>query len=384
VPGQTPEVPAASWQDSLVLTVLHLRNSDRFGGPERLILDQVLLAAPDVRHVVASFGREGRPHPFLEALREAGVETRLVRQRGSYDLRLKRRTKAVVRAVDPDVLVGHDYKASLLVRATRHRPRVGFVHGYTAENRKIRVFEAMDRRGLKRMDAVVVVARRLRAVVLAAGVAPERVHVVENGVRADRVREAAAAGREVLRHAWGFTAGDVVLLGLGRLSPEKGYDVLLEAVAALSRDLAVRLVLVGDGAARGDLERRARGSDLAGRVRFLGWRDDPWACLGAADMLVQPSRREGLPVALLEAMAVGLPVVATRVGAVGEVLDDGHVGRLVEPGDAGALAHAIGDLVADATDRRALGERARERVDAHYDAATQTRRLETIYRDLVG
>jgi glycosyltransferase involved in cell wall biosynthesis len=107
----------------------------------------------------------------------------------------------------------------------------------------------------------------------------------------------------------------------------------------------------------------------------LGWVDEPWPLLGAADVFALPSRSEGLPLALLEALAVGLPVVATRVGAVAEVLEEGRCGLLVEPGDEHALSEALASLVAEA---------ARARSASAYDVAHQTRALETLYRALAA
>jgi len=178
--------------------------------------------------------------------------------------------------------------------------------------------------------------------------------------------------------ALGLDPDDLAVLALGRLSPEKGQDVLLEAFSRLPADEHRHLLLAGDGALRPVLERRA--AALGERVRLLGWRDDPWALLGAADVFVLPSRREGLPIALLEALAVGLPVVATHVGAVGEVLAGGACGHLVEPDDAAALAAALAEVLGDGKVRARLGEAGRTRVDAAYDVAGQTRALEALYR----
>ncbi|MDJ0520593.1 MAG: glycosyltransferase family 4 protein, partial [Planctomycetota bacterium] len=160
---------------SAPLRVLHVRNSDRLGGPERLLLDQAALAGDGVTPVLASFGPPDAPHAFLDAARADGIEAHLIEQRGSYDRKLRRRVAAVVDQVDPHLVVSHDYKANFLsVRAVRDRRRASVVHGYTAENRKIGFFEAVDRKLLRRMDAVVVVSETLRAQLAGAGVAAER------------------------------------------------------------------------------------------------------------------------------------------------------------------------------------------------------------------
>lgn len=361
--------------------VFHLRNSDRFGGPERLILDQVLAASPEVTHVVASFGTTDEPHPFLDRARETGAETCLVPQSSSYDPRAAVRVRAAVRDVAPDVVIGHDYKANILLALATSEPRVAVVHGYTSEDSKIRMFEAIDRRVVRSAEAVVVVSDVLRAELLAAGTPPDRVHEIPNGVNADRIADGARAGRQAVRAELGLDDDVPLILSLGRLSPEKGQDTALDAFAALDRPDA-RLLLVGDGASREALEARCARRDLGGRVVFAGWRDDPWACLGAADVFLLPSRSEGLPLALLEAMAAGIPAVATRVGAVGEVLEDGACGLVIDPDDPASLATALREVLSDPDAAKARADRAARRVRDTYSVAAQARRLEALYASL--
>ena len=361
--------------------VFHLRNSDRFGGPERLILDQVLAASPHVRHVVASFGTADAPHAFLDRAQEAGAETRLVPQSSSYDPRAAGRVRAAVRELAPDVVVGHDYKANILLALATSEPRVAVVHGYTSEDSKIRLFEAIDRRVVQSAEAVVVVSAALREELVEAGTPSDRVHEIPNGVDADPIASVAREGRQAVRVELGLGDDDALVLVLGRLSPEKGQDVALDAFAALDRQ-DVRLLLVGDGATREALEARVARLDLGGRVVFGGWRGDPWACLGAADVFLLPSRSEGLPLALLEAMAAGVPAIATRVGAVGEVLEDGACGLVIDPDDPAGLTTALRAVLDDPAAAKGRAERARARVRDTYSVAAQALRLEALYASL--
>jgi glycosyltransferase involved in cell wall biosynthesis len=367
--------------------VLHVRNSDRLGGPERLLLDQCAGGAREVEAVVASFREGGGPHPFLEAAEREGVAAVAIPQRSSYDPRLVARLRRVVGTVAPDVVVSHDYKADLLAAAAlrgRGPAFVAVVHGYTAEDAKIRAFEAVDRRVLRRAHAVVAPSESVAAVLVAAGVEAARVRVVENGVAVERVAAAAAAGREPLRREWRIAPGERVVLALGRTSPEKGQDVLLDAFASLPASAAapLRLVVVGDGALRPALE--ARAAELgAGRVLFAGWRDDPHACLGAADVFALPSRREGLPLALLEAMAAALPIVATDVGGVSQALDGGRCGVVVPAGRPDALAAALSSVLGDRALASTLVAAASARVRARYSVDRQTRALARVYAEAV-
>jgi glycosyltransferase involved in cell wall biosynthesis len=364
--------------------VLHLRNSDLVGGPERLILDQAKRAPAGVTVSIASFGKEGFRHRFLEAARARGLATYLVPQKGSYDFRLVGRARTLLHALRPDVVVGHDYKADLVLRRAAQAeviPWVAIVHGYTAENSKVRLFEALDRRAIRHAHAVVVVSEAGRQQVLASGTNPARVHLIENGVDVDAVRAAAQAGRVALRAEWGVGTEHVVLLALGRLSSEKGHRVLLDALRSLPavEFPNLRVMLVGDGAERAALAAQAHDDP---RLRFLGWRTDPHACLGAADLFVQPSLREGLPISLLEAMAVGLPIAATAVGGVPEALDHGDCGLLVPPGDSRALAAALRQLLAvPAEDQRHAGAAA-QAARTRYGVERQSAALLDLYRSV--
>lgn len=173
----------------------------------------------------------------------------------------------------------------------------------------------------------------------------------------------------------------VVLGAVGRLDAQKAFDVLLDALALLP---GLRLVLVGDGGARGDLITQTLNLDLDHRVRFTGWSDDVRAELAGVDVLVLPSRSEGFPLTIVEGMLAGLPVVATRVGSVPEAVRDGDTGLLVEAGDPVALAAALGRLVQDAGLRRTMGARGRQVAAGAFTAPVMARAYEDLYAEVLA
>lgn len=370
------------------LRIVHVRNADRVSGPERLLLDQMRHAAPDIEARLAVFQHRGTDNVFVQAARAQGLQAHAVAQRSSYDPRLGRRLREHLRDVGAQLVVTHDYKANHLGGKAARRlglPWVAVVHGYTAEDPKVRLFEAMDRRALRGADAVVVVAEALERRLLRADVPRARLVRIDNGVDVKAVAAAAAAGGAAARRDLGADDTTAVVLSLGRLSPEKGHDVLVEAFARVAREHpAARLVLVGDGVEEERLAARARERGIADRVRFAGWRGDAAACLGAADVFVLPSRTEGLPLALLEAMAAGIPAVVTDVGAMAEVLDHGAAGLVVPADDVAALAAALAAALDDPKACAARAAQARMRVQERYDTSLQARALEKIYRRVVG
>ena len=197
----------------------------------------------------------------------------------------------------------------------------------------------------------------------AGGVPSERIELIPSTV--DPQRLVAQRERAVVRTELGAQSSEVVILSLGALVPRKGFDVLLDAFELIGSDVPWRLWIAGDGPERAGLQARARAFDTAGssqRVRLLGRRSDVGDLLAAADAFVLPSRAEGLGVAALEAMAVGLPVLATRVGGLGDAVLDGQTGRLVEPGDAAGLASVLASWLRDPEERARLGRGGPERI----------------------
>ena len=204
-------------------------------------------------------------------------------------------------------------------------------------------------------------------------IVPERrLEFVGNGIALDRFTSVAPV------HEPGRP---VVLTCVARMEPVKNHALLLEAAALLhGRGRRFELWFVGGGEGRARCERQVAESGLSGAVRFLGYRDDIPELLGRSDIGVLTSLKEGIPRAALEAMAVGLPMVATRVTGTREVVRDGETGILVDVGDAPALAAALERLIDDPALRARMGARGREVVRAEYDEALIVRRLERVYR----
>lgn len=234
----------------------------------------------------------------------------------------------------------------------------------------------------RRAAAFVAVSGPIRDELRRAGVPAGRIRSIPNGVDTDRFRPTDDAGRRAARRALALPPVPVVLYA-GRLAPEKGVDVLVDAWAEARRRGALgTLVLVGDGPERRALERRARDQGVLGAIRFAGAAADvaPW--LAAADVFALPSRQEGLSVALLEAMASGLAVVATDVGGTADAA--GGAAHLVPPGDPAALAAAVDRLLADPPRALALGEAARRRAAARYGIREVARWHLALYREVLG
>jgi len=210
----------------------------------------------------------------------------------------------------------------------------------------------------------------------------EAIGVVHNGIPlAERVPPAERpARRKAAREAAGLPAEGALLLCVGNLYPVKDHATLVRGLPRLPAD--ARVAIAGRGEEEARLRALATELGVADRLHLLGLRDDVDRLLTAADVFVQPSRHEGLPLAVLEAMGHGLPVVASRVGGLPEAVEDGVSGLLVPPGDPEALARALAGLLAAPERVDALADAARTRAEAEFSVAAMTDRYRALYHGL--
>lgn len=215
---------------------------------------------------------------------------------------------------------------------------------------------------------------------------PGKIRIVPNGIDVEGYGRGDAADARALRRELGAADDDAVVIMLAALRPEKAHEALLEAASRMQqRGLRVRVWVAGDGPRRAFLEARARDLGVDGIVSFLGIRDDVARLLHAADMLALPSQPvvETLPLAVLEAMAAGLPVIASRVGTLPEVIETGVNGILIDPADGMALADAIAYVVGNPDATAEMAERARATVARRYSMKSMVDGYVALFEELV-
>jgi glycosyltransferase involved in cell wall biosynthesis len=316
------------------------------------------LATQGIEIHVVTFRRRGRPAaPFVDFMRSSGVPVTVLPDSGPLDVRLVRRLHHALREIEPVVVQTHGYRPTALAYALKRFgatwPWLAFFHGATFENRKVRFYNWLDRQLMPSADKLVVMSEAQRDTFATMG---SRVTVVHNAA-IPVVDDVEAVSRSNAALAECRRSRPVIGM-VGRLSPEKGVDVFLEAVATLvRRGVEFSAILVGDGPERSRLEAQRSALGLEERVHFVGALDAVGPVYDALDLLVIASLSEGLPNVLLEALRVGVPVVATSVGAIPEVIGHSRAAVLIPPGSAAALADGIVKAISERDDPAARRDR---------------------------
>ena len=355
--------------------VLYLSHAFMVGGAEEMVLNLVRHLPDRFEPFVTCINQAG---PIGEEIRKTGVPFRVL----GLDPGLRRPWHLLgiqrhLRELRPDIVHTFLLTASLYGRLAAMLARVPIIVG-TEVNiyEHKRAHHALAERLLMHgTDRVVVSAESVRDFYIRQVHAdPARVDVIYNAVDWSQLQTTMPSG--ALRASVGVPAGVPVAGIIARLTEQKGHRYLLDAVAETPELASLHLLVVGDGGLRDDLRARVDRLGLTTRVHFLGVRRDLGDLLAAVDLFVMPSLWEGLPLSMVLAMGAGLPVVATRVAGIPEVVRDGVTGVLVPPADVPALGSALTRLVSDPALRRTLGAaaaafvRPRFGVDGYVDAVT--------------
>jgi glycosyltransferase involved in cell wall biosynthesis len=361
----------------------------RGGGPEKTILNSPRYLEPAGYRMLCAYMHPPRDPGFEDIRRRArdlGAPLLSVPDRGPLDLRVIPRLLEICRRERVAIWHAHDYKSNLLgllLRQAWPMRLVTTVHGWVERTRRTPLYYAIDWFSLPRYERVLCVSQDVVGRCRALGVPTERCLLVENGIDLDRYTRRVA--RPEAKRRLNFAPDRPVVGAVGRLSPEKGFDVLIRAAdRLLRRGFDFELVIAGEGGHRPELERLISDLGCSDRVLLPGHCDDPVPLFEALDAFALSSLREGLPNVLLEAMALGVPVVATRIAGVPRVVRDGENGLLVEPGTVEGLAEALARVLADRGLGARLGAAGRATVESGFDFGSRMRTIKALYDDLLG
>jgi glycosyltransferase involved in cell wall biosynthesis len=343
-------------------------------------------AAVDVS--VLTFERGQPNNLFLKSAERAGISTFPVPESGAFDRRVLNRLRAAAREVAPDLIQTHAVKShflSALAELPEIAPWIAFHHGYTWPDFKALLYNQLDRWSLPRAQQVLTVSLPFREEMIARGVRPENIEVIHNAIDPDwGRRNSTAQTRKALRGRLGVPEDKQIVLIVGRLSKEKDHKTLIRAVARMSRDRRVHLIIVGDGPERSNVTRQIKESGLEADVSITGQVPSAEPYYGIADVCVLSSLSEGSPNALLEAMAAKVPIVATRVGGIPEMVTDGESALLVRPRDEIGMSQAITRILKGPEFGQVLVAKAHAVIKERYTPERRAQKLIEVYGRLLG
>ena len=332
---------------------------------------------------------QNEPNEFVRTFRAAGFEVDPIPERRRFDLGVIPALRKVVEGHQPDIVVTHSVKSHFLMwrsRLWRSLPWVAFHHGYTATDRKMQLYNRLDRWSLRKADRVLTVCHAFaRELANNTGVPIEKISVHHNAIRP--FSGGNAADIESPKQRYQLSETDGIILSIGRLSKEKAHIDLVRAFVELcerSPEINARLIIVGDGSERERLKLAAQNTTFGDQIIFAGQIINVQPFYSIADEFVLPSHSEGSPHVLLEAMAANIPVVATAVGGVPEIVENEASALLVSANDPTAMANAMARVLADDDLARRLTTRAADLVVQNHSPEQYARWLLSLYRETIN
>jgi glycosyltransferase involved in cell wall biosynthesis len=342
------------------IRILHLIASNFVGGPEKQILHHALdLQNSDFEVWVGSFRDQPEKTAILQQAEENGLRTYESLSSGRFDPRAVFELASFLKRQKIQLLCTHGFKANTigaLAKNVAGVPQIAFCRGWTAETLRVRAYEALERRFLALADRIICVSEAQAEYFATKHLLQPRISVVHNAML-DSIDTGAEFDRDAAKTELGFSPTTLLIGAVGRLSVEKGQRYLVEAAPGLVREFRdLKIVLLGEGRERENLESQVKRLGLENIVVLPGFHTNVARWMQAFDVLANCSLTEGIPNAILEALAVGTPVVATAVGGVPELIKDRETGLLVATGSSEALGGALAQVLRDSSLAWKLGQ----------------------------
>lgn len=362
------------------MKILHIISSGGMYGAEAVILNTSrTLNRGGHTSLLGIFSNSARPNLELhECAHREGIESHLISCRGQADTGVPARIRALALSTGADVIHAHGYKADVYCYLAMRRSSIALIstcHNWLDDTRLVTTYGILDRWILRRYAAVIAVSEEVKKRLIVSGISPHKISLIRNGID---LRPFEAAHPSLREHA--HTPSDLLVGWIGRLSPEKGPDLFVRAASRVHAQLPlVRFLLVGEGPGREEIERLIAELGLVEVVDLAGRRSDMPAVYASFDLMVSSSRREGLPMAVLEGMATGLPWVATSVGDVPTIIQDGRTGLVVPSEDVNGMAEATTRLLQNREERAQMGAAARALVEREYSSERMTAEYLGVY-----
>lgn len=367
--------------------ILHLISSSGLLGAEHVLLELAVHSKSQGLNVtIGVFENSQNPNLELANCAEKfGIDVQIFPCSGRLDKNTVQMIKDYIDNAGVQILHSHNYKSNFYARGALSNSNVRWVvtnHGRRF-GPKLLLYNLLDAFIVRRADKIIAVSEEIAKKMKLAGIAKGKICLIENGVNLEMFTTNSSS--QAIKESLGIKKEALVVGTVGALTREKGHQYLLRAALKVIRIYPKAIfLLVGDGIERPGLEKTASSLGIKNSVIFAGMRKDVPEILSILNVFVLPSLNEGLPMALLEAQAAQIPVVATRVGAIPDVLQDGVTGILIPPKDPQAIAEAIIMILSDRKIALRMAQRGFERVRDNFSAEKMANKYLSIYKELLS
>jgi len=368
------------------MKVLFFISSKGCYGAENMVLN--LASALDKMQVNVIVGAFWNLHntnfDFIEKANKIGLKTKILKCRGQIDFRAVSELRKFFKEQGVTIVHSHGYKSNIysyLAAINTGVKRVATCHNWVSKKMIMKVYEMLDKLVLSKFDGVVCVSNDVKKQLSGFSQLSEKIYLIENGIDVSRF----SVEKDTKRKFSFFNIKEYEIIAgtVGRISPEKGHEYLIKAFKLVSEEMPdCKLMIVGDGVLRESLELLARSLEIEDKVIFTGKRDDVPELLNLMDIFVLPSLTEGMPMALLEAMAAKKTIISTDVGSIPKMIQNDFSGLLVKPGDTAGLASAIKSLIQNKPKALELGNSAFAKVSENFSSEVMAEKYFEIYRSI--
>jgi glycosyltransferase involved in cell wall biosynthesis len=364
------------------MKILHLRASNFYGGPERQIHFHARLARQaGYQIIIGSFSEQGHGPEFLNIIAADNIDTHLFQVQSAYDFSAIGKLREYLKKNNIRILCTHDYRSHFIgFRATRDI-RTGwaaFSRGWTKDTLRVRLYTLLEKSIIRFADHIVAVSGSQKRKLTKLFIPDTKITVAHNAVDYDFFKNVEPND---LRRQFNFPTDSIIVIAAGRFSREKGQRYLIKAAAAaIMKNRNLRFIIYGDGPDFDYIVSMIKKLDHEQYIKCPGFEKNLLKSLKGSDILVNPSLSEGLPNIVLEAMALGVPVIATAVGGVPELINNDINGILIPSSNSDAMASAIVRLAADLDRRNRLAGEGKSTITKEFTFEEQFAALNTVYR----
>jgi len=367
--------------------VLQLISSIGFFGAENVIAELVTeLAASEFEPIIGVIRNLKNPHlELIDFARKNNIESVIFEAQRQFDLQTIASIRNFIKGNNVDIVQTHGYKSNfyaIFAALFENVHLLATCHPWIKTSRRGKAYAKIDKLLLKKFRRIVAISDQVKKEILDAGIPDNKISIIDNGINLLRFEE--QFDTKEIRKQFGIPLESQVIGTVGRLDLEKGHHILLEAAKiVIQKNPSTFFVIVGDGYLKNDLKSRAEQLKIEDHILLPGIIKEVPKILSVFDVFVLPSLTEGLPMALLEAMAAKKPVIASRVGAIPKVIIDNETGILIKPGNANELSKAVIDLLQDKFKADLITKNAYNKIVQEFSSSRMAKQYINIYENML-